>query len=261
MSSGLRSLRRDGPAVRIAGAEAADVQRAGRRGALQPDAVDVVQRLVGERDAVGAADPDPGPGAGGPAALEHLDPGCPAGDQVGELGDGRLLRDLGGIDGRDGVGHLQLALHPRWPWSPVRRAAPAREPAEVSAAVSPAPPRPYRSPACSPPGALAPGRFRAPPPEQETAFPVGGLDPVCSGEHDARGLQRRAVACIGDLAADRGLLGVGARRRPMRQPTSRRGAELPLTNASFHCDFSFERGLPDGRRAGAAAEGSAGSAE
>ena len=94
----------------VAHAEAADVERARDRRALGADAVDVVQRLVGERHAVGAADPDAGAGAGGAAALEHLDARRAARDQVGELGDRRELGHGVDVDGRDGVGDLELAL-------------------------------------------------------------------------------------------------------------------------------------------------------
>ena len=65
-----------------------------------PDAVDVVERLVGQRDAVGPADPDLGAGSGGPAALEHLDAGRATAEQIAELGDRRFLRHLGGVDRR-----------------------------------------------------------------------------------------------------------------------------------------------------------------
>src|SRR5207237_2911969 len=94
----------------IVHSEAADVER-GRDGpALQPDAVEIVEWLVGERDAVGAADPDPGAGAGGAAALEHLDTRGAPRDQVGELGDRRHFGDLGRVDGGDRVADLELAL-------------------------------------------------------------------------------------------------------------------------------------------------------
>ena len=116
---------RDGPGSPVARRRTRRCPACSRWRALRADAVDVVERLVGERNAVGAADPDPGAGAGGAAALEHLDARRPARDQVGELGDRRELGHRGDVDGRDGVGDLELALLAGGGASRPRRAAPA----------------------------------------------------------------------------------------------------------------------------------------
>ena len=111
MSSGTMSLMREGPAFSVGSVvEAADVERRRAGAALEPDAVEVIERLVGERNAVGAADADAGAGTGGAAALEHLHARRPSRDQVGELGDRRQLGHLRRIDGGHDVADLELAL-------------------------------------------------------------------------------------------------------------------------------------------------------
>ena len=82
------------------------------RGRVDANPIHVVERLIGERDAVGSPDPDLGAGAHHAAALEYLHSGRATLYEVTELGDRRLLGHLRGVDGRDSVADLQLALLP-----------------------------------------------------------------------------------------------------------------------------------------------------
>jgi hypothetical protein len=80
---------------------AADVVRVSIRSRVDADAIDVVERLVRQRDAVSTADSYLGARPRCPAALEHLDARRSPGQQISELRDRGLFRNPRGIDSRN----------------------------------------------------------------------------------------------------------------------------------------------------------------
>ena len=88
---------------------AADADARGVVGALHPDTVDHIDRLVVERQAARAPDAHPRTGAGD-VSREHLDARHPRAQQVVHVGNRARLHEAVGPDGRDGVGSLLSCL-------------------------------------------------------------------------------------------------------------------------------------------------------
>src|SRR5213592_2218853 len=88
---------------------AADADARGVVGALHPDTVDHIDRLVVERQAARAPDAHPRTGAGD-VSREHLDARHPRAQQVVHVGNRARLHEAVGPDGRDGVRSLLSCL-------------------------------------------------------------------------------------------------------------------------------------------------------
>ena len=86
------------------------VEAAGLRGVVHPDPVQHDDRLVRERQAGGTADADARAAAGCAAALHHLHARDARIEEVGGVGRGRQLGDLGRIDRGHVVPQLALLL-------------------------------------------------------------------------------------------------------------------------------------------------------